>query len=150
MVKNSDFQPIRPEDRIEPYIPPQKLRERGWRQMKKNRLALWGMAIVCVMTVLAVFLEFYAAVLELLICIEVHFVFVAVVSDLIIHTIGEFGGYQCLSVLEGLAVPNNIGISHVDRYAVRLVEVLVYIISHDFTSFECVVHNSFPFFVFVF
>lgn len=55
MVNASDFQPIRPEDRIEPYIPPQKLRERGWRQMKKNRLALWGMAIVCVMTVLAVF-----------------------------------------------------------------------------------------------
>ena len=40
-------------------------------------------------------------------------------------------------------MPNNIGISHVDRYAVRLVEVLVYIIPHDFTSFECVVHNAF-------
>ena len=51
----SEFQPIQPEERIEPYIPPQKLRERGWRQMKKNRLALWGMAIVCVMIVFAVF-----------------------------------------------------------------------------------------------
>lgn len=49
-----EFEPIRPEDRIEPYVPPQKLREQGWRQMKRNRLALWGMAIVIVMTALAV------------------------------------------------------------------------------------------------
>ena len=49
-----EFEPIGPEARLEPYVPPQKLRERGWRQMKKNRLALWGMAIVAVMTVLAV------------------------------------------------------------------------------------------------
>lgn len=49
-----EFEPIRPEDRIEPYVPPQKLREQGWRQMKRNRLALWGMAIVSVMTALAV------------------------------------------------------------------------------------------------
>lgn len=49
-----DFEPIGPEARLEPYVPPQKLRERGWRQMKKNRLALWGMVIVAVMTVLAV------------------------------------------------------------------------------------------------
>lgn len=49
-----EFEPIRPEDRVEPYVPPQKLREQGWRQMKRNRLALWGMAIVIVMTALAV------------------------------------------------------------------------------------------------
>lgn len=49
-----EFEPIRPEDRREPYVPPQKLREQGWRQMKRNRLALWGMAIVIVMTALAV------------------------------------------------------------------------------------------------
>lgn len=49
-----EFEPIGPEARLEPYVPPQKLRERGWRKMKKNRLALWGMAIVAVMTVLAV------------------------------------------------------------------------------------------------
>lgn len=49
-----DFVPIRPEDRIEPYVPPQKLRERGWQQMKQNRLALWGMVIVAVMTACAV------------------------------------------------------------------------------------------------
>lgn len=30
-----EFEPIGPEARLEPYVPPQKLRERGWRQMKK-------------------------------------------------------------------------------------------------------------------
>lgn len=49
-----DFQPISEAERIEPYVPPQRLRERGWRQMKKNRLALWGMAIVIVMTIIAI------------------------------------------------------------------------------------------------
>mgnify|MGYP000513917354 CR=1 FL=1 len=37
-----DFTPLTAADRTEPYVPPQTLRDRGWRQMKKNRLALWG------------------------------------------------------------------------------------------------------------
>lgn len=49
-----EWLPISEAERIEPPVPPQKLRERGWQQMKQNRLALWGMAIVCVMTVLAI------------------------------------------------------------------------------------------------
>lgn len=49
-----EFEPIDRSERVEPYVPPQKLRERGWRQMKKNRLALWGMAIVIVMTAAAI------------------------------------------------------------------------------------------------
>lgn len=50
-----DFEPLQAGDREQLYVPPQTLRERGWQQMKKNRLALWGMAIVIVMTILAVF-----------------------------------------------------------------------------------------------
>ncbi|MCH4187151.1 MAG: ABC transporter permease [Megasphaera sp.] len=49
-----EFQPITDADRIGAYVAPQTLRDRGWQQMKKNRLALWGMAIVIIMTVLAV------------------------------------------------------------------------------------------------
>lgn len=48
------FQPISEEDRIGMYVEPQTLRDRGWQQMKKNRLALLGMAIVIVMVILAV------------------------------------------------------------------------------------------------
>lgn len=54
-MDSRDFAPLRPQDREAIYVPPQKLRERGWRQMKKNRLALWGLAIVIVMTVIALF-----------------------------------------------------------------------------------------------
>ena len=49
-----DFTPITAADRQEPYVAPQTLRDRGWRRMKGNPLALWGMAIVIVMTLLAV------------------------------------------------------------------------------------------------
>ena len=49
-----DFTPLTAADRTEPYVPPQTLRDRGWRQMKKNRLALWGLAIVVVMSLLAI------------------------------------------------------------------------------------------------
>lgn len=49
-----DFEAINRDEIVQAYIPPQTLRERGWRQMKKNRLALWGMAIVIIMTILAV------------------------------------------------------------------------------------------------
>ena len=49
-----DFTPITEADRREPYVAPQTLRDRGWRRMKGNPLALWGMAIVIVMTLLAV------------------------------------------------------------------------------------------------
>ncbi len=49
-----EFEPLTAEERCEPYVPPQTLRDRGWRQMKKNRLALWGLGIVAVMTALAV------------------------------------------------------------------------------------------------
>ena len=48
-----EFEYIQDEERQERYIPPQTLRGRGWRQMKKNRLALWGLAIVIVMTFFA-------------------------------------------------------------------------------------------------
>lgn len=53
-MDSRDFERITAAEREEPYIPPQTLRERGWRRMKQNRLALGGMAIVAVMTVLAV------------------------------------------------------------------------------------------------
>lgn len=49
-----DFTPLTAADRTEPYVPPQTLRDRGWRQMKKNRLALWGLAIVVIMSILAI------------------------------------------------------------------------------------------------
>lgn len=49
-----EWLPISDAERQEPVMPPQKLRERGWQQMKQNRLALWGLGIVCVMTVLAI------------------------------------------------------------------------------------------------
>ena len=49
-----DFTPLTAADRTEPYVPPQTLRDRGWRQMKKNRLALWGLAIVVIMSLLAI------------------------------------------------------------------------------------------------
>lgn len=54
-----DFTPITAADRQEPYVAPQTLRDRGWRRMKGNPLALWGMAIVIVMTLLAVIGPFY-------------------------------------------------------------------------------------------
>ncbi|WP_301860659.1 ABC transporter permease [uncultured Megasphaera sp.] len=53
-MDSRDFEQITAAEREEPYIPPQTLRERGWQRMKQNRLALGGMAIVAVMTVLAV------------------------------------------------------------------------------------------------
>lgn len=49
-----EWLPISEAERQEPVMPPQKLRERGWQQMKQNRLALWGLGIVCVMTILAI------------------------------------------------------------------------------------------------
>ncbi len=49
-----DFEAISPSDFVEAYVPPQRLRDRGWRQMKKNRLALWGLAIVIVVSILAI------------------------------------------------------------------------------------------------
>lgn len=49
-----EWLPISDAERREPVMPPQKLRERGWQQMKQNGLALWGLGIVCVMTVLAI------------------------------------------------------------------------------------------------
>ena len=49
-----EFEPVSLAERVEPYAPPEKLRERSWQQMKQNRLALWGLGIVAVMTVLAV------------------------------------------------------------------------------------------------
>ena len=50
-----DFAPLQEADKEVLYVPPQKLRERGWQQMKHNKLALWGLGIVIVMTVLALF-----------------------------------------------------------------------------------------------
>ena len=50
-----DFAPLQEGDKEILYVPPQKLRERGWQQMKHNKLALWGLGIVIVMTVLALF-----------------------------------------------------------------------------------------------
>lgn len=49
-----EFEPISDAVRQEPVLPAESLREQGWQRMKKNRLALWGMGIVIVMTVLAV------------------------------------------------------------------------------------------------
>lgn len=49
-----EFQPITDAERIGAYVAPQTLRDRGWQQMKKNHLALLGMAIVIIMTVLAI------------------------------------------------------------------------------------------------
>lgn len=54
MMDLRDFTPISPADRVETYIPPQSLRQRGWRQMKQNRLALVGLAIVIIMAALAI------------------------------------------------------------------------------------------------
>ena len=50
-----DFAPLQDRDKEVLYVPPQKLRERGWQQMKHNKLALWGLGIVIVMTLLALF-----------------------------------------------------------------------------------------------
>lgn len=49
-----DFEYITKEDIVQAYVPPQTLRARGWRQMKKNKLALWGMGIVIIMTLIAI------------------------------------------------------------------------------------------------
>ena len=49
-----EFELITEAQRQEPIVAAETLRERGWQQMKKNKLALWGMAIVIVMTVLAI------------------------------------------------------------------------------------------------
>lgn len=49
-----DFTPLSAAERAEKYVPPQKLRQRSWQRLKENRLALWGMGIVIVMTILAV------------------------------------------------------------------------------------------------
>ena len=49
-----EFEPVSLAERAETYGPPEKLRERSWQQMKQNRLALWGLGIVAIMTVLAV------------------------------------------------------------------------------------------------
>ena len=50
-----DFAPLQEADKETLYVPPQKLRERGWQQMKHNKLALWGLGIVIIMTVMALF-----------------------------------------------------------------------------------------------
>ncbi len=49
-----DFEPVAAQERIERWSPPEKLRQRGWLQMKENRLAVWGMGIVLLMTAAAV------------------------------------------------------------------------------------------------
>lgn len=49
-----EFEPLSAAERIEPVIPAETLRARGWQEMKKNRLALWGMGIVIVMILFAV------------------------------------------------------------------------------------------------
>lgn len=49
-----EWLPISQDERRERVVPPQKLRERGWQQMKQNRLALIGLVIVCVMSVLSI------------------------------------------------------------------------------------------------
>jgi oligopeptide transport system permease protein len=49
-----DFEYITKEDIVQAYVPPQTLRARGWRQMKKNKLALWGLGIVIIMTLIAI------------------------------------------------------------------------------------------------
>ena len=48
-----DFQPLPPSARRPVYIPPQTLRDRSWQRLRQNRLALWGIGIVCVMSVAA-------------------------------------------------------------------------------------------------
>lgn len=54
MVDSRDFEPVSAQERYEAWTPPETLRQRGWRQMKENRLALWGIGIVLVMTAAAV------------------------------------------------------------------------------------------------
>jgi oligopeptide transport system permease protein len=49
-----DFEPIAIGDIESIYVPPQTLRQRGWQQMKQNRLAIAGIVIVTIMTLLAV------------------------------------------------------------------------------------------------
>lgn len=55
-----DFEPLREGEWEDIYVPPQKLRQRSWQEMKKNRLAIIGLIIVLFMTVMAVVGPFFS------------------------------------------------------------------------------------------
>ncbi|MCI1822237.1 ABC transporter permease [Megasphaera sueciensis] len=54
-MNTHDFEPVDPKCIVPIRIPPQTLRSRGWRQMKQNKLALLGLGIVVIMTIIAIF-----------------------------------------------------------------------------------------------
>lgn len=54
MMTERDFQPLQQGEWEDIYVPPQKLRQRSWQAMKKNKLAIIGLCIVLFMTIVAI------------------------------------------------------------------------------------------------
>jgi len=59
-------------------------------------------------------LQFDTHILPLLISIEVHFILIAVESDLVIHTVSNSGAEKRLIVLQSLARPDDKNIADSD------------------------------------
>lgn len=55
-----DFQPLQQGEWEDIYVPPQKLRQRSWQAMKKNKLAIIGLCIVLFMTIVAIVGPFFS------------------------------------------------------------------------------------------
>lgn len=60
MMTERDFQPLQQGEWEDIYVPPQKLRQRSWQAMKKNKLAIIGLCIVLFMTIVAIVGPFFS------------------------------------------------------------------------------------------